>query len=210
MTLRRITLAVLFCLLLAPASSLAQRSLGSRFGLNVSTVKGDLTSPDQVSSRIGFVAGLTSTIELRYALALQIEILYSQKGYRSKSIDLVGADDVPATIELTYLETPLLLAYQITLSRSKTLKLYAGPSLGFEIAEQIVFDDLQSPQPINAFKSPDLGLAVGIDYSFPFIGTQATIGARFSRSGSNVAESPEDATRSIYNQAISLFGGLRF
>lgn len=204
----------LLCGLLFPMSipASAQRALGFRFGINVAGVAGDLSDKEAFSTRTGFVAGLFGTIPLRYSLAIQPELLYTQKGFSTESATLngTGGEAFPADFELTYLEVPLLVKYGLPVSSTAMLHLYAGPTLSFELSERVALDELQGSQEIDQFRSQDVGVALGGEVSLPVSAFDAMLGVRFTRSvcsALNRDVGSSDDVR-VFNEVLSFTVGV--
>jgi hypothetical protein len=113
-------------LLAGTAHAQAIFSVGPRVGLNISSVR--YPALDWLfSSRPGFEAGLTSTVQLGH-FAVQPSLLFSQKGYRKSgyisNFDMLIPYD--EDIRLNYLTLPLNLAY-ILGRDGQGLQVFAGP-----------------------------------------------------------------------------------
>ncbi|TVT43086.1 PorT family protein [Hymenobacter setariae] len=107
-------------------------SIGPRVGLNVSTghfSTAERAFPEQASAtrRLGFEAGLTSTVQFGH-FAVQPSLLFSQKGYRTSGYRLLidMATSYEEEVRLNYLTLPLNLAF--TLGRDgQGFQVFAGP-----------------------------------------------------------------------------------
>ncbi|WP_375437257.1 porin family protein [uncultured Hymenobacter sp.] len=119
-------------LLAGTAQAQATFRVGPRAGLNVSgahfpTRVATSYEPPSYTSRPGFEAGLTSTVQFGH-FAVQPSLLFSQKGYRSSgyrlSFDMLSFYE--EDVRLNYLTLPLNLAF--TLGRDgQGLQVFAGP-----------------------------------------------------------------------------------
>lgn len=131
-------------------------------GLNVATLALDDQQDAAVESRLGLVAGAAATWAVSDRLAVQPELLYSQKGARFDN-ELGGA-----TFALDFIEVPLLARYTV-LTGARPLHVFAGPVIGFkvravasaEVGDQEIDQDLS-----DDIASTDVGIAAGAGLDF--------------------------------------------
>lgn len=207
-------------LLLSPIVA-AQNQFGARLGVTVATVAGDFATADAASTRLGFVGGFYLAFPLRYDLAVQTEVLYTQKGFETDEATILGGDGTPlpsssATFELTTLDVPLLLKYTTSVTSDLEVAPYAGPYASFELSERLSADTPDGPvsEETDLFKSTDLGFVVGLDLRLQLSGFTPSFGIRYSRSAVNLLEEESieaspvpDAT--AYNSVFVFFLALR-
>jgi Outer membrane protein beta-barrel domain len=129
-------LLALACALTAPArAQLTTDWKAARFGgivgLNRSTFGGDL-GVDDVRSLTGGLGGLTVTKPFAGGLALRGEVLTTRKGATWSSTTPGGAGR--AGFELTYVDVPIMLAYELPPASGFRSHLYAGPAFGLRTA----------------------------------------------------------------------------
>ena len=120
---------------LVPAGAGAQEiTVGGKGGLNISNLSVD--SPDDpdfgFDSQTDFLVGGFVQFSLGQSFAVQPEVLYSQRGAKSRN------DDPAIKLNLNYIEIPLLLMARLT-SREAPMYpfLYAGPQVSFETRCQV-------------------------------------------------------------------------
>lgn len=166
--------ALLFLLLgglLFSQITLAQLSYGVKSGVNLSSIGGE--SIEDVDLRTGFHIGLLGRLELSEKFALQPEIQYSQRGFKS---DAEAGDfdpsnpNLPTTISTVetssrfdYVDIPLIAQYKLT----EGLTVEAGPQLGFFLSESIKVDgdDIDNEQSnSDSFALAEVGLLGGLGY----------------------------------------------
>lgn len=128
-------------------TSFGQLIVGIKAGANLSGIivtktNGDLTNP--YSSRMSFHAGSYIQEHFTQQLLWQIEVLFSNKGYKME------VDGHTENISLNYLNWPILLVYR-PYSR---IEFEFGPELGYMISGEDY---------LNGF---DLGIDVGGRYNF--------------------------------------------
>jgi len=204
-------------LLLSPLAT-AQNQFGARLGVTAATVTGDFATADAASTRLGFVGGFYLAFPLRYDLAVQTEVLYTQKGFETDEATIIGASGTPlstsaATFELTTLDVPLLLKYSASVTSDLDVAPYAGPYVSFELFERLSADTPTGPvsEETDLFTSTDFGFVVGLDLRIQYSGFAPALGLRYTRSAVNLLEadasSVPDAT--AYNSVFVFFLALR-
>ncbi|MFD1604105.1 porin family protein [Flavobacterium artemisiae] len=115
---------------------------GVKAGLNFSTVSGDNTEIDYVTSQH---VGILSEIPLSEKFSFQPEIMYSRQGYSF-------GDDIVA---LNYLNIPLMGKYYIT----KGFSVEAGPQVGFLLSAKNEKTNVK-----DSFNTVDFGVNFGLGY----------------------------------------------
>jgi hypothetical protein len=155
-----LTLALLPAL---PAASHAALAFGVKGGVSLSHVNADLFDTD---ARTGFVGGAYGSFDLSPMIGVQPELLFVRKGAKLFSTDVtiggITFGSVGSTLDVDYLEIPVLLRLSPAPGAPLDLRLLAGPVLSFKLDEQVsttglIGISLDSDQ----VKTSDFGLAVG-------------------------------------------------
>jgi hypothetical protein len=120
--------------------------IGIKGGLNFADVIGDNTEGLDVITAFHF--GVMTEFMISDKFSFQPELLYSNQGYS------LGSEDSD-TVELDYLNLPLMGKYYLT----KGLSLEAGPQIGVLLSGD--YDELDVK---DDFKNMDLSLNAGIGY----------------------------------------------
>lgn len=182
-------LFILFCI-----NVKAQSAYGFRIGANLATIEqefvlvnGSSVVSDNTESVWGLVAGSYVQFDLRGGLGAQVEILYSTKGI---TIPDLRAPNSETTIQAIYIETPVLLTYEVDWGSSVVPAFHVGPALAFEISERLVdrLEGFEQSQSSQSLRSPDLGLAFGFDVRFDLVSLDALAGFRYTQGLLNLAE----------------------
>jgi Outer membrane protein beta-barrel domain len=105
---------------------------GGLLGLNRSTFGGDLAVGDP-RSLTGAVGGITVVKPLIGGLALRGEVLTTRKG-AVWTTNALGGVAGQAGFELTYVDVPIMLAYELPPAIGFRPHLYAGPSFNLRTA----------------------------------------------------------------------------
>lgn len=139
-------------------SSFGQMTAGIKAGANFSEIifsKSDAVLNESYSSHISFHAGSYIRESLTDQLLWQIEILFSNKGYKSE------IDGQTINISLNYLNWPVLLVYK----PFKVVEFEFGPELGLMISGE---------ESLNSF---DFGIDFGTRFN---INPKLNCGLRYS------------------------------
>jgi hypothetical protein len=131
---------LVLCTLLLCAAVAAQTDkvkIGVKAGLNISRLTSDENQLDS-SGKTGFTAGLMAEIPLAKNFAIQPEVLYSQQGMKFSYSDVdVENSHYKSTIELNYLNIPVMLKYYVV----KGLSVQAGPQIGILLKANNKYQD---------------------------------------------------------------------
>lgn len=112
-------------------------NVGLKAGLNISSLSFDESELNS-SSKAGFTAGLMVEIPMTEKFSLQPELLYSQQGTKTSFFDGdVTNSSYKGTIELNYLNIPLMLKYYVI----KGFSVQAGPQLGILLKADHKYQD---------------------------------------------------------------------
>lgn len=114
-----------------------QVKVGVKAGLNMASLtfaENGLNS----SSKTGFTTGFMIEIPMTKNFSLQPELLYSQQGSKSSFSDKdVTNSHYKSTIDLNYLNIPLMLKYYVI----KGLSVQAGPQIGILLKANNKYED---------------------------------------------------------------------
>jgi hypothetical protein len=200
--MRKLLAVVLSCFVLSLTQpALAQLSIrkGIKAGLNVANLRVDSDDITKQNTKNGILGGFFLEIDPIGPLALQGEVLYTQKGSKVKSPDF----NVEQDIKINYLEVPLLLKLQMPLlPPMASYAFFAGPAVAFKISEDVGTDDGE-----DVFKNSDIGGVVGASLGFSAAGLAAIIvDLRYTLGLNNILK--QDPNSSAKNGVISLSVGL--
>ncbi|HEX8690826.1 MAG TPA: porin family protein [Longimicrobium sp.] len=202
--------AVAAALVLGAASGAAAQgiSVGVKAGVNVATLGGD--DVEDADSRIGLVGGAFLVYRFSDMLAIQPEVLYSQKG--ASFSDTEGE----LTVKLDYVDVPVLLRLNVPVTGSSLRpSVFAGPvfslraSCGAEAefnggSVEVDCDELDEEG--IAVKDTDVGLAFGAGLDFPAGRATVTLDGRYTLGLSSIDDSDLDAD--VKNRAFAVMLGI--
>lgn len=199
-------------------------------GLNLSTLRGDFEFVEDgievdpgFSTKTGFVAGVAFNTGLIPLLSLQTEILYSEKGAKLDMPfdDIDDFASIDASIDLTYLEVPVLLRAGLPIPGFSPF-LYAGPAFAYNLSAEITSDieftdngqqfSVSGSEDIkDEIKSFDVGFIVGagLEFGLPMLKLHAEV--RYTMGLSNISDvDNNNDTIDIKNGVVSLMVGVTF
>ena len=219
-----------FALVAFAATAQAQSpSFGLKAGLNTATLFFDddgAFDEDGIEkqARLGFVGGVTADVPFTPSLGLRTEVLYAQKGFKTsfnfEGTDEAGDFDASQTIQLDYLEVPVLLNVMIPMQNGLEVGVQAGAVPAFKLRAALncggEADDDQFCEPEgdaareefdSQFKSFDLGGALGLTVGAgPF-----AVDARYTLGLLNVVDEEElEEDDSVKNGVFSIAAIYRF
>jgi len=207
--LQRLVAIAFLCSAFLATDAFAQSrafDIGVKGGVNLATFRTDVEDFD---SRTGFNVGLFTRISAG-PLALQPELLYSQKGAAFSfdipefdgfaSVEGVGADQtfpgssLDVTFQVDYLEIPILAVLDLP-SGPLSPFLMAGPALGIKLNESVSvsgFDDDFIDDDEDEVNSIDFGLVLGggLNVGLP-TGQTVVFDARYTLGLTDLFDTPE-------------------
>lgn len=147
------------------------------------------------------------------SLTLQPELLYVQKGATTEVANPFTGQTMEMTATLSYLELPVLAAYELPVDAPVSPYLFAGPAPALKLSEGVEVGGQSEEQDDEEIASFDLGLVLGggADYTVEGVGT-LTFDLRYTMGLINVADSDVEGQQdlSAKNGAFSLMVGYLF
>jgi hypothetical protein len=194
----RITCLSVLLLVASAAPSFASSPISAKVGVNLAKFSGEQTNEEAL---VGFVAGVAIKVAGNDTFAVVPEILFSQKGSKSK-----GSSD---KLKMNYIDIPILVHLNIPTGASVRPFITVGPTVGFRLSAKLE-PELNVPgfEPGDFFKKFDAGIAVGA-------GVQASellsIEFRFQQSLASILSSDgEDllGSSTVRNRTLSFLVGI--
>jgi len=228
-------IVILSAFVVLPASSQII-GIGFKGGLNFSTLRGDMLIVEEgmefapgLSTKTGFVAGVSFNKSLFPLLSLQSEILYSEKGAKFdfpfddfNDLNGFGSASVDASIDLKYLEVPVLLRAGLPIPGFSPF-VYAGPAFAFNLSAEMSYDidvtvngmqfsESESEDIKDDIKSFDVGIVVGggLEFGLPMLKLHAE--ARYTMGLGSILDidNGNGDDFDLKNGVISLMVGVTF
>ncbi len=216
MRYRTALLAIACSIALAPAGARAQEiTLGVKGGLNISNLSVD--APDDpdfgFDSQTDFLVGGFAQFAFGQHFAVQPEVFYSKKGARSRD------SDPATTLNLNYLEIPILLMWRLASRESPIYPiLYTGPSVAFETRCQVTgkqdgvsvsfdCDDPLLGGELQTAKT-DFWLVFGGGFEILYSKLTIQLDARYNLGLTNLNEAEDAAETSVKSRTWSFMLGL--
>jgi len=207
------SLVVLLALcVFSPAS--AQVNLGVLGGLNLARIEVD-PKPEglEISNLTAFGFGGVLDYSLNESIALRLEPMYLQKGYKSvaEMYNLI----VEGEEKHTYIEFPVMLKYAFGTSEIKPF-IIAGPTIGYLLSAKMKSNwDGQSTEIDfkDSRKTFDFGLCFGAGVSVPMSNNSIFLEARYALGLTNIFDNPDesgDPDSELKTRGIHIFAGITF
>lgn len=182
-----------------------QFAIGPKFGLSMAKLDIE-NGDDETERKTGLVAGGFLRFGLSNSISLQPEVAWVEKGAK----DSEGGSDI--TLDIDYLEVPILLRVGFAPGSSVRPFIFAGPYVAFKIGcsfsgeeDGIEVDvECNSGADFLEIKSSDFGASVGGGLEFDMGTGSFFVDARLSHGLSNIAE---DSVDSIKNHSFALSAG---
>lgn len=123
-----VTMSLLLLLVAVSACVAAEWTIGVKGGAAVQKLGGD-DVPDGSDSRTGFVGGAYFQGDFSKNVGVRLETLYFMKGATANA-DTLGLS-ADATVQLNYVEFPLLAVAHVPVSETARIDLFGGPTFAF-------------------------------------------------------------------------------
>ncbi len=204
----RTALAIVL-LAMIPGAVSAQAELGVRAGLNVASLNS--TGNEEVSSRTTVNVGAFLTIPVSSVFGIQIVASFSEKGADR------GAGGASATVDIGYLQIPVLAKISLPTPGKVGVHFLVGPTFGIrtnctsmdEGGQSIDCDDSSGPSG-DVVKSTDIGVLVGAGLDISVAPkTSLLVELQYEYGLSDIVDSGVNGTE-LKNRAFSILAGLSF
>jgi hypothetical protein len=185
-------------------------AFGVKGGVSISQVQADLFD---TNNRTGFVGGVYGAFDLTPAIGIQPELLFVRKGAKLFSSDVtiggIHLGEESLTLDVDYVEIPLLLRFSVPAAPPLDLRLLAGPVASIKADEKLSAGGLiDYSYSSDEIKSADFGVAVGAAVAV-HSGNLALVGeGRYTLGLTNVSDLPFGGD--VKNGSIYLMAGLEF
>lgn len=170
---------------------------------------------DEAHPKVGFQAGVFYTKDLSKHFAIQPELYYSQRGLHFYQTELYN---ISYSLNVSYLEIPLLLKYKFPVGWRIRPGLIAGPYAAFKLSANRTIDiwGERDTKSVTCVNNLDYGIVFGINSEFSAWSKQAIFELRFSWGLANIMKQPEEYTALFEDAgrvnviAVTLMTGFRF
>jgi len=165
---------------------------GLKGGLTIAGLYGG--SSGSWDGRTGFGFGFLLRWWISDSFVIQPELLYNMKGAQY-SEDYLGSP-LKITMEMDYLELPILLKYYFPVDWELKPHIFAGPSLGFKINDDLKAtyegESVSIPDSVSDLKSYEAGLVFGFGLDYPLGPGEVNLDIRYSPSVTAVFNSGDE------------------
>jgi hypothetical protein len=179
-------------------------------GYEVDWIQDDASYPD-----LGLQIGIFYTYNLSDYFALQPELYYSQRGLNFYQTKLYNTT---YSLNVSYLELPLLLKYNLPLDWGIKPSLFLGPYLAFKISASrtLNIEGESNTREVPAINNFDYGLVFAINTEFSAWSQNLMLELRINWGIANAMEQPEEYTAissdagRVTVLALTFMTGIRF
>ncbi len=167
--------------------SVGELEFGIKGGMNLSDARG--TDKDDASTRTGFIAGAYGTLRVHRLFVVQLEALYTRKGFDNFNVEQGFYGIYDAILTCDYVEVPLLLKVSIPTAGTVLPNFYVGPALAFstrsKLSVQEPRDEFGNPLPawnadIVNVKSTYFELVLGTGAEMEYPGWKVLLDVRYT------------------------------
>ncbi|UCH65740.1 MAG: PorT family protein [Ignavibacterium sp.] len=179
-------------------------------GYEVDWIQDDASFPD-----LGLQIGIFYTIELSKYFSLQPELYYSQRGLNFYQTELYNTT---YSLNVSYLELPMLLQYNLPLDWKIKPSLFLGPYVAFKLSASrtLNIEGEKNTKDIPGVSNLDYGLVFAINTEFIAWSQNLMFELRFNWGLANAMKQPDDYT-ALYEDAgratvlaFTFMTGIRF
>jgi len=215
-----VVMGILVLILLLPNSASAYEIKGGlKIGLNMANIHGkDVKEFEQVvggnwESKLVFCGGGYITLTLTEMIAIQAEVLYTQKGAK---YDMTWYDETySAKFNFSYLEIPVLAKILIPTQSSFKPSLFAGPALALKLSGKAKseYAGESYEEDVEAMKGTDFGFILGAGIDFGLGGVikgKITVDVRYNLGLTTISKKVEGESTDIKNGVFSFMIGYSF
>ena len=204
LTIRSAVLLVLFATGWTPVASAQDVQAGVRFGVNFADLRFEENEDvEDLDTRTGIAVGGFVVWPLTPAFAVQTEALYSQKGAS------LSEDGVTGTLELDYLDVPVLARFSTSPGSNTRVHLYAGPSFNFNVRARTKMSfagETAEEDFSDEVKSFETALVLGASFEV----NRLLFDGRYSWGLTNIDKEDGTSDPAVKTRAFTLSAGIRF
>jgi len=191
------------------ASGITEKGL--KIGLNVANLHGDDVEDleelinQNLKSKPGICFGGFLTYSINDLLAIQPEVLFTQKGAKAKN------EDWELSFNLSYLEIPVLAKIMLTTKGNIKPNLFAGPVLALKLSGNTRFEyDGDSEEEDIESGSIDFGLIFGGGINLELSKGKLMLDVRYILGMSQIGEWEDGEDIDMKNGVLSIMLGYSF
>lgn len=201
--------ALLFLLMAAPQLRAQNIDLGIKGGVNIANISTNISEFGDNQSKTGFVGGVYSSFRFGSGtFALQPEILYSQKGFKTEILSIDNK------LKVNYIEVPVLFKANIRAGDVVRPALYAGPVFSFETGCDFQVGDLPSVDcdtgDALSRNKTDIGIDFGGNLDFMLGSVVLVLDVRYQLGLTNLNDDEEFPEESYKTRAWQIMAGFGF
>jgi len=197
--LRKTTILFTLALLLTISTAYAQGITGGlKAGMNNANLHGDDVEGFGYESKMGFCAGGFISFKVANIVAIQPEVLYTQKGAKWEIVGMTWKD----TYNLNYLEIPVLLKVIMPIQGMIKPHLFVGPYFAYNLTAKTKTEHNGYSEEIDVdeeVKDSDFGAVFGGGIDFGLPAGKIVFDARYSLGLTTIDEEGFDVKNNVFS-----------
>ena len=196
---KRMTIIFTLGLLVSISTVYAQGITGGlKAGMNIANLHGDDVEGFGYESKMGFCAGGFITFKVANIVAIQPEVLYTQKGTKWEEVFMGGTWN----INLNYLEIPVLFKVIMPIQGMIKPHLFVGPYFAYNLTAKwkIVYNGQSEEIDVDEeIKDGDFGAVFGGGIDFGLPAGKIVFDARYSLGLTTIDEEGSDVKNNVFS-----------
>jgi len=199
-----VSLIIVSCMMVSSLQAQMGLSIGPKFGYSFTSLHG--TDAGNFKSKSSWVGGLFLNFQLAPSLAIQPELLLTEKGA------IQTRNNVRNDIKINYFEVPVLLKLRMPVDNMLLPHILIGPNFAFKTNSSFHSTDTSTGEnvSINAgdIRKSDVGGIIGAGIDFQASWLFLTVDGRYGLGFSDIGKSGDNYNLSIKNKGWTFAAGI--
>jgi hypothetical protein len=203
-----LAIVLLVCVGIGPAFA-QEVAVGVKGGVNLATIPALADAVDEpdldTTWRTGIALGGFVAFAVGERFDIQPEVLYVQKGIRFEGS--MGPFGGESTVELDYIEVPVLAVFRFAADRGSTGYVFGGPAFAFNTGARVSTSGIdEEPEIDDMIKDSEFSLVFGGGVSFGRLLAEA----RWTEGLTAIDDAGTLLDEEVRNRAVTFLFGVRF
>lgn len=179
-------------------------AFGFKAGVNFAEFTGDINL-NEANARAGVMGGAFIQHAINPQTAIRFEALWASKG-----TDFSNTDPDDSSVELDYIEFPILFVVDFRPEEPVAFHAFLGPTFGFITSAKAVEDGL-SRDLDDYVEHYEFGIAIGLGFEYVLSPMSIVLDGRYSSGFTHVIQDLTDGNSiDVNNRGIGVMAGLAF
>lgn len=179
-------------------------SAGFKFGVNFAEFAGDINL-NEANTRAGIMGGAFFQTAINTQTAIRIEGLWVSKG-----ADYSNTDPNDSSVDLDYIELPILFVVDLRPEEKLGFHVFLGPTFGFTTSAKAIENGLA--RDLDDFvEHYEFGIAIGLGFEYALSSMSIVVDGRYTSGFTNVIQDLTDGNSiDVSNRGLGVMAGLAF